>query len=267
MPTQAPGGAARKGLARVTFPQFNRLSPEVRLMIWEEFILTPRIIRIDLTTKYDKKHRKGQLSIKIDGVTREQVCPLLGVCYESRQAALKSLLLFTSRYGSGLIYQHCCRHFAIRSWDIVFFSGSKFSFRDLHTEGDTETIGNIMLGASAPLLQGGYASRRLKWSIFGGSAWNLVRGLNNIHNLKNIYCLVHNSYTSALPVFDLDRIGELDPDKFPDCKEKLVEWVTDFHQQQKWDRDNPTPSAITTTLSELGLAPLVRERQFLVALK
>ncbi|KAI0858190.1 hypothetical protein F4860DRAFT_517091 [Xylaria cubensis] len=224
---------APAGVPATTFTGFGNLPTELRLMIWEEFTRTPRVIRTDQTGKQDTKHREGQFAIKINGIFREQVCPLLGVCRESRSVAMKSkLLLFTigNVANAGSIGD---RHFAIRSYDIVFFSCSEMRFEDLRMQGDTDKIVNIMMGEPVHPIAGSIDSFKSMWSSWVAFAFRglcLVERLGNNEHLKKTYGLVHQrNYRGEVKHFDMDDLSEFVPNPPPDYSRYMAGWLEYRH--------------------------------------
>ncbi|KAI1734659.1 hypothetical protein F4680DRAFT_453683 [Xylaria scruposa] len=223
-PAHRASNSARAGVPATTFTGFGKLPAELRLMIWEEFTRTPRIIRIDQSGKWDTKHREGQLAIKIDGTIREQVCPLLGVCRESRIVATKSMLLFTISNDAEVYYgdRKGDRHFAIRSCDIVFFSGYKMRYNNFCGRGDADKIANIMMGAPV-------RTSESMWSIWLEFAWEcfcLVECLGNQEHLEKTYGLLHeNKDNGAVNHFNMDDMSEFIPNYPPEYKRDMEDWL------------------------------------------
>lgn len=141
MSSQASNAAGGTKLTKFTV--FNHLPPEIRIMIWKEYIRLPRIVHHDLGGRV----RPG-LKIKIDGFTRQQVPPALFVNRECRYVAMKSLLLFRLRNNETALSssQPIC-NYAISSSDTLFFTGDLTSIEPdrWETEGDTSKIANIII--------------------------------------------------------------------------------------------------------------------------
>ncbi|KAI0449442.1 hypothetical protein F5B21DRAFT_48680 [Xylaria acuta] len=276
--TKARGRADHKvprvpGVPATTFTNFGTLPTELRLMIWEEFARTPRIIRIDQTGKYDKQHREGQFAIEIDGLVREQACPLLGVCRESRSVAMKSMLLFTigSRDRIRALYMDD-RHFAIRSCDIVFFSGSSMGFQDIEPQGETNKIANIMLGAVICEIHGGTDSSEsiwANWLAFGYSALRLTQHLGNRQHLERIYGLVHeNNNPGEVKPFEMDQLRGFVPSQPPEYRRGLADWLKRaFLDKYDWDLMSQ-PNLVPHLLMRVSeIAPRIKSEQVLATRK
>ncbi|KAI1751611.1 hypothetical protein F4782DRAFT_180591 [Xylaria castorea] len=258
-----------------TFTGFNKLPTELRLMIWEEFARTPRVIRIDLNGTWNKKHREGQFVIKINDRVREQACPLLGVCHESRSVAEKSMLLFT--IGSRdirKIFSTGDRHFAIRSRDIVFFSGSRMGFGDIFVQGDTDKIANIMLGGRRSDIYGDVgieSSERIwaNWLAFGYSGLRLAQYLGNRRHLEGIYGLVHgNKHTGAVRCFDMDDLCEFGPRHPPDYSCGFADWLKrEFLPKPEWDSISQSTFMPHLVMLDEELTPFIESNEALVTRK
>ncbi|KAI0465942.1 hypothetical protein F4859DRAFT_519572 [Xylaria cf. heliscus] len=253
-----------------TFPVFGNLPPELRLMIWEEFVRTPRVIRIDQTGKHDKKHQEGQFAIKINGLVREQACPLLGVCRESRSVVMKSLLLFTigSKDPVMALYRKD-RHFAISRSDVVFFSGSRVGFNDIKAQGDTHKIANIMLGATVHIILGTMNTSEsiwANWLAFGYSGLRLTQRLNNRECLEKIYGLVHQSNNSgAVGPFDMDELCGFIPSQPPQFKRGLADWLKhQFLEEREWNMMSQPALLPHLLMRESDLTPWVNSKQVVV---
>ncbi|TRX89458.1 hypothetical protein FHL15_009627 [Xylaria flabelliformis] len=225
--------SAPAGVPAITFIGFGNLPTELRLMIWEQFTRVPRVIRTDQVGKRDTKHRESQFAIKINGIVREQVCPLLGVCRESRIVAMKSkLLLFTigNALKAGSAGDH---HFAIRSCDIVFFSCSKMQFQDLSLRGDTDKIVNMMMGEPVHAIRGSIDSSESIWSnwiAFAFEGLRLVERLGNKEHLEKTYGLLHEKkYSDEVKNFDMNDLSEFVPNPPPGCSRYVMGWLEYRH--------------------------------------
>ncbi|KAK5630895.1 hypothetical protein RRF57_006610 [Xylaria bambusicola] len=196
---------------RVTFKKFSSLPTEIRLQIWEQYVLTPRIIKVVYNLE-SRPYGRGH-TIKMDGVKREQVCPLLLVSRESRYVALREpLILFgLSQFGKYHL------RFAIRPHDIMFFEHNVCSWLFQSIEGDTSKIANIMFRWELEpdvkyedrfmeiIERGIYVSKELR-------AWD---------NLENLYFLVDNPRVLLHRRWGWDDLHEVVPDKFPKYKDTL----------------------------------------------
>ncbi|KAI0543766.1 hypothetical protein F4679DRAFT_590157 [Xylaria curta] len=234
---QRASNSVRARVPATTFTGFGRFPAELRLMIWEEFTRTPRVIRIDQSGKWDTKHREGQFAIKINGIIREQACPLLGVCHESRHVAMKSMLLFTISNDAEVHDGDYVgdRHFAIRSCDIVFFSGPSTRYKSLCGRGDTDKIANIMMGAHARTIRDSTDTAESMWKIwleFAVKGFCLVKRLGNKEHLKKTYGLLHEDINSgAVKHFGMDDLGEFVPNYPPEYKRCMTAWLEHTFQE------------------------------------
>ncbi|KAI8625529.1 hypothetical protein F5Y19DRAFT_489501 [Xylariaceae sp. FL1651] len=217
MPRQNNERIPHVGFGAKTFPKFNRLPPEIRLMIWEEAAHTPRIIRIDVSGKHKEQHRRRYM--RINGQIREQVSPLFIASRDSRAVAMREDLIYFS------ILRHersstINRHFVITSNDIVFIIGGRDRYLHLRTEGDAHKIANIMVGASAYSIQKSGNS-----GYFTRLGANIITAFGNHESLERFYCLVHNSSSSKLRSFDLTDLGLFSPHQFKCYTNQLADWL------------------------------------------
>ncbi|KAI8944555.1 hypothetical protein F4801DRAFT_205309 [Xylaria longipes] len=272
--TPGRGNYKVPGVPATTFTVFSNLPTELRLMIWEEFVRTPRIIRIDQTGKYDKKHREGQFTIEINGLVREQACPLLGTCRESRSVTVKSILLFTIGSTDPTISPYIeVRHFAITSCDIAFFSGSTTGFYNIDAQGETNKIANIMLGESVRAIYGNTDSSEsiwANWLSFGYSALRLSQKLGNRQYLENIYGLVHrtNIDTGAVERFEMDELCGFVPSLPPEYRRGVADWLKHaFVEEREWDLMSQPALKPHLLMRDSELKPWVRSKQVLVTRK
>ncbi|KAI0445070.1 hypothetical protein F4803DRAFT_548481 [Xylaria telfairii] len=256
--------------AATTFTGFGKLPTELRLMIWEEFARTPRIIRVDETGMYDGRHRKGQFAIRIDGDFREQVCPLLGVCRESRTIAIKDMLLFTLWSTDSLrdIFMRN-RHFAIRQHDIVFFSGSRTCYYDLHGKGDCDKIANIMLGERVCEILGQKNTSEsiwANWLAFGYTALGLTSSLRNQKCLEKIYGLVHeDNNTGAVKPFEMDDLVGIVPSEPPEFQIGVANWLRRrVVKKHEWKLMREPAMLPYLVIHHTELAPWLKSKQVVV---
>ncbi|KAI1750733.1 hypothetical protein F4782DRAFT_508706, partial [Xylaria castorea] len=84
--TQTEQGAVPVAPGETTFIGFGRLLTELRLMIWEEFVRTLRIIYIDMIGDVFGVNRR--LAIEFGGLVREQICPPLRHLSETHMATI-----------------------------------------------------------------------------------------------------------------------------------------------------------------------------------
>lgn len=200
----------------VTFKQFNNLPTELRLQVWEQYALTPRIVKIfDLLEfgLYGHGH-----TIKIDGVLRRQVCPLLLVNRESRYSALREpLILFGLSQSNFPAYRSILR-FAIRPHDIVYFD-EQISHDIALVEGDSKDIRNLIMLDELP---GGYLdlmvsrdsleSQARHFLEYMDSRISLIMKLGNMHHIERVYRLLVEPRAVLHRRWEWDDIREDTPD-------------------------------------------------------
>ncbi|KAI0544736.1 hypothetical protein F4679DRAFT_563636 [Xylaria curta] len=243
MSSQPEQGAVPVALGETTFTVFNCLPTELRNMIWEEFVRTPRIIVIgDLSCvdARDVEARGPPPSIEIDGRPREQTCPLLRVSRESRRVALREpLLLFSLQYPMQYSMLFGIRHFGIRRHDVLYFEAAPL-YR-MMAEGDTDKITNIILNTDTRLLyKSGHRQQHaeLEWDWVIQCALILIRELRNEQCLKNMYCLIRDSYRQHWwwmeeTFLELNDLREIDPDQFLKSEPNL-DWYQRCEGHLKW---------------------------------
>ncbi|KAI1273622.1 hypothetical protein F5Y07DRAFT_250798 [Xylaria sp. FL0933] len=211
---------------------FNLLPPEIRLMVWEEFVRTPRIIHIDVLQAFPVVPRYSW-SIFSNCGKREQVCPLLGVNHESRRVALKEpLILFDIQYPVSprkrLHEDSTRRYFAIRSHDIVFFKNSESLPRHYMWTCAAENIANVMFDQDITQIIQGEPDASRRWLSMFKDAQSMIRQIRNLDHLQNLYCLTWDPAADNPGHFDLDNLQELTPESFPEHKEAFQSWLFEF---------------------------------------
>ncbi|KAI0517886.1 hypothetical protein F5B22DRAFT_645592 [Xylaria bambusicola] len=239
---RAPKQTKKRNQAPRVPPSFNHLPTEIRVMIWEEYVRTPRIIRIDVLKETPTKAEQGYVvrfrADEYQGKS-EQVCPLVGVNRESRYVALhamkESLIHFTvscniekpKRFQPTSSIR---RNFSIRSHDVVFFENSGSStFRRMWLYGDTPRITNVMVDLDVSDIN--YMSNDAipQWEDMFEMAQHLTKELKNKEHLQNIYCLMRNDKTL---LYGIDSVQELTPERlylFPKEREgDLLQWLQEF---------------------------------------
>ncbi|KAI1735622.1 hypothetical protein F4680DRAFT_434597 [Xylaria scruposa] len=254
MSSQPEQGALPVVLGETTFTVFNRLPTELRLMIWEEFVRTPRIICIGEMGWVEVMVVDRRFSIEIDGRTREQTCPLLRVNRESRCVALREpLLLFSLQYplntdpftrrstqndrGTGV------RHFGIRSCDVLFIHGDfNYALYEMTVEGDTDKIANVIFNIDAkPILRSFDLTFTdpPEWDWVISLGLRLLRTFRNEQYLKNMYCLMRNEDREdskeerKLPPLELNDLRDLVPSQFRLFERQFAWWLRRFHELPK----------------------------------
>ncbi|KAI0971115.1 hypothetical protein F4678DRAFT_433773 [Xylaria arbuscula] len=228
-PQKQPRKSAPKGTTT-----FNLLPTEIRLMVWEEFVRTPRIIRVD-TLNPTKPGRGLTCHFPSQYGKVEQVCPLLGVNRESRYVALKeepfihfdiTIPLFPRRR----FHKHTItRRFAIRSRDILFIDGSdSWTARHLWTSRGSQTIANVMIDLDASPINYERGSLGPGWSEVFQDAEAICWTFRNWDHLQNLYCLMRDPETDKSRPFELDDIHTLTASRFPKQKKALERWLYEF---------------------------------------
>ncbi|KAI0530398.1 hypothetical protein GGR58DRAFT_524586 [Xylaria digitata] len=223
---------------------FNHLPAEIRLMIWEEFVRTPRIIRIDMAnkpTQADLGYTCIFESVTSYPTKSEQVCPLLGVCHESRYVALKEPFIHFRVEYSALqrkrfsVDNYIRRNLSIRSHDIVFFYNSEsLLLQYMYKRGNTASIANIMIDLDVSRVDYKNLEAVPCWKEMFSLGNRLVRDLGNKECLKSIYCLFRDSTDLTLDEphqYDLDNIQELTRKRlsqFPKYRENLRKWLQEY---------------------------------------
>ncbi|KAI1286148.1 hypothetical protein F5Y03DRAFT_402170 [Xylaria venustula] len=226
---------------------FNRLPTEIRLMIWEKFVRTPRIIHINghnepteeargYTCRFSENKRFSYRYPK----KCEQICPLLGVNRESRYIALKAPDIdFVISYDSPklrLFHENRIRRrFRIRAHDIVFFDGAETGgFPEMWTEGETNSITNIMIPLDVSAIDYLNPDARLVWLTMVEVGRDLVDRLKNTDSLQNVYCLFQDDTSGEPHAYDADKVREVTPQRlgqFPEYRRKdLTRWLEDFDE-------------------------------------
>ncbi|KAI1108547.1 hypothetical protein F5Y14DRAFT_435830 [Nemania sp. NC0429] len=252
MPNQPSDAADITRPAKFTL--FNRLPPELRVMIWEEFIRFPRIIPIYPCLVKPRP----DLRLKIGIVTRELVPALLLVNRESRRVAMKSIVLFSYINDDMPKYVHA-HHFAISRHDIVLYPNSfKWVSRWRgRLEGDSSKIANIMISVIpedlAPVDSWCMDSHRRHrtWCGIFSAADHIIGRLGNMKSLQRFYCLFLSSRDWSAPKgqdqepLRFDDLCELVPsqdncdvafgigDSGPRIRDKFVP-VAPHSQVQQW---------------------------------
>ncbi|KAI1736255.1 hypothetical protein F4680DRAFT_452039 [Xylaria scruposa] len=239
-------GAARATKKRTRkLTSFNRLPTEIRLMIWEEFVRTPRIIHIDFLSRPTEATRGYTCrfeSIRWRQTKSEQVCPLLGVSRESRYVALKEPFIhFGIEYPALQRTQFrsdnlIARTFSIRSRDIVFFDNSEsLPSQYFWGQGNAANIANVMIGLDVSLINYKNLDAIPSWLQVFKSGWCLTyERLHTKECLQRIYCLLRdssNTTTDKLQHCSLDSIRELTPEmlsNFPGRKKDLTRWLEEY---------------------------------------
>ncbi|KAK5625748.1 hypothetical protein RRF57_001464 [Xylaria bambusicola] len=227
---------------------FNHLPTEIRLMIWEEYVRTPRIIRIDVLSESPTKAEQGYTcQFRWDEYQgkSEQVCPLVGVNRESRYVALhalkESLIHFTmsvtiekpKRFQAAVSIR---RTFSIRSHDVVFFdnSGSPILKR-VWFNGSSSRVANIMVDLDVSDINYKSYDAIPRWRKMFAMARDLTTYLGNGEHLQSIYCLMqdrtHPASDKTLP-YTIDYVQELTPERsnrFPrERRGDLLQWLQEF---------------------------------------
>ncbi|KAI0426541.1 hypothetical protein F5Y09DRAFT_318576 [Xylaria sp. FL1042] len=199
------------------FIEFNRLSTELRLEIWEHAVRIPRIIHVDSLLRPKRPRRQG-LTIKIDGVVREQVCPLLLVGRESRRVAMKSLVLFD--ISMPLVPACEAHYFAISNHDIVHVRNNALYDLPswLHVQGESKRITNLMIDSD---IEGSTQD----WGMLLYAAGHLINQLGNQQCLENFYCLWWESSRNETSTVESDDLHEFCDDQFPKHKRLLSDWL------------------------------------------
>ncbi|KAI1165184.1 hypothetical protein F5B18DRAFT_204802 [Nemania serpens] len=247
MSGQASGAVGATKLTRFTI--FNRLPPEIRLMIWEEHIRFPRIIPI--CDRWEGLYSGPHFGI--DDITRKGVPTSLLVNRESRHVAMKSLVLFdiqffTDRHGSWFPYYH----YAISRYDIAFFPQYKrWDGMISRMEGDIDKIVNIMIRASTSSERyvipevSTCMGRSFDWSPLTVISW---AGFN-CNSLESLYYLMvpvecdidHCIWELLMDEVVFDDLSEIPPEHplppteeeaLGDLVKKLVRFVTKPHWQK-----------------------------------
>ncbi|KAI1348382.1 hypothetical protein F5Y01DRAFT_317810 [Xylaria sp. FL0043] len=210
------------------FTIFGKLPTELRLEIWGYAVRVPRVIHVNPLSKWKPPERQG-LTIKVDGVMREQVCPLLLVNWECRNVAKKGLLLFDISMYTDETYvvdKHGipAHYFAIRKHDIVHFRNSREHCLGEITRirGESEKITNVMVDLTVDRNSGWW-----HWVI--RFAFNITEQLGNRQYLENLYCLWWNSGRQRNDAFELDDLHKFSTEQFPEHKELLLKW-------ERWSR-------------------------------
>ncbi|KAI0454165.1 hypothetical protein F5B21DRAFT_258955 [Xylaria acuta] len=225
--SQTGQGAVPVAARETTFTGFRRLPTELRLMIWEEFVRTPRIIYIGSPS--DPFEVDGRFAIEINGIVREQACPLLRVSRESRHVAMKaSLLLFSIQYPPlcRLSKTWATRGFGIRNCDVVVFDSDGSPFYKMAAEGETDKIANIIINVNVCCLN---SATPLGGCVAGG--FNLTQILGNEQCLKNMYCLIRDTRAWARRRhFELDDLRDFAPSQFPLYEQRLTAWPGRFRE-------------------------------------
>ncbi|KAI1272213.1 hypothetical protein F5Y07DRAFT_403606 [Xylaria sp. FL0933] len=217
-------------MAQMTaFTIFGKLPPELRLEIWGYAVRVPRVIHVNPVSTWKPPERQG-LAIKVDGVMREQICPLLLVNRECRNVAKKGLLLFDiSMYTDKTYvvdkYGIPAHYFAIRKHDIVHFRNSREHCLGeiIQFRGESENITNVMVDLTVDRNSGWW-----HWVI--KFAFIITEKLGNRQCLENLYCLWWDSRRQRNDAFELDNIHHFSPEQFPKHKEEFLKW----ERQSRW---------------------------------
>ncbi|KAI0544503.1 hypothetical protein F4679DRAFT_589428 [Xylaria curta] len=223
---------------------FNHLPTEIRLMIWEEFVRTPRIIHIDFLSRPMQAIRGYTCrfeSVNWHPRESEQVCPLLGVSRESRYVALKEPFIHFGIQYPALkqtqfsSYHSIARTFSIRSRDIVFFDNAEsLPAHSCWKNGNAEKIANVMIGLDVSLINYKNLDAIPCWFYVFETGYRLIEKLYNKERLQRFYCLIQdytNATTDKAKRYSLDNIRELTPErlnKFPGRKRDLTRWLQEY---------------------------------------
>ncbi|KAI0858431.1 hypothetical protein F4860DRAFT_516816 [Xylaria cubensis] len=230
MSSQPEQGAVPVTLGETTFTGFSRLPTELRLMIWEEFIRIPRIIRI---CYFEVVEIDRRFSIEIDGRPREQACPLLRVNRESRHVALGEPLLLFSLISITLAERWESRHFGIRSCDVLLFDIPPCCMIGLRAEGDTDKIANIILTITGDI---NFPGAEVCWDSMIWEGVALIQELGNVQCLEKMYCLIRDVWTKPkkpqLPLLELNDLRDFDPSQFLPAGNLLTDYLElqELHQ-------------------------------------
>ncbi|KAI0970449.1 hypothetical protein F4678DRAFT_480640 [Xylaria arbuscula] len=224
---------------------FKHLPAEIRLMIWKEFVRTPRIIHIDGHNQPTEAARGYTCRFPVAEEFQwdypeksEQICPLLGVNRESRYIALmESFIEFGVDYTLSQLRRfqvtNIRRRFSIRAHDIVFFDGDEtLCFKNMWTRGDTKSIANIMIKLNVSDINYQNRDARPQWWDMLLAGYSLVESLTNTESLQNVYCLVRNDTASEPQAYHWDKVREFTLqrlDQFPEyTREDLARWLEEF---------------------------------------
>ncbi|KAI1163365.1 hypothetical protein F5B18DRAFT_672133 [Nemania serpens] len=169
-----------------SLPKFPQLPAELRLMIWEEFMRYPRVV--PLAWRARRRPRPG---IKIDGITRQAVPPLLLVNCESRSVAMKSLLVFSFQLPNPDRYVHM----AMSSYDILLFD-DVLRTREAKAKGDSHKISNLMVVSNnRPDDREDYNPSAGHvphiWHVTASRAIVAFKLLGNENSLETLYCMLN----------------------------------------------------------------------------
>ncbi|KAI0204469.1 hypothetical protein F4808DRAFT_474981 [Astrocystis sublimbata] len=233
MPAPSEEVAAPIATGATAFSHFASLPLELRLMIWEEFVRTPRVIYFIIDSAPSQPSPGYQPSpgfqpdprftIRVNGTKYEQACPLLRVNRESRHTAMKNTLFFSIGIRD---YNHRTgrfsdiRHFVFRRCDAVYFD-----YRDLEAigaqtakmrYGDTDKITNIIIGARPEVVM---ATNTMGFIV---DLLHILQLLKNIQSLESIRFLILRH--SQHPSFELDDLLELSPKDCPKHRWYLERW-------------------------------------------
>ncbi|KAI0201166.1 hypothetical protein F4808DRAFT_425489 [Astrocystis sublimbata] len=238
---------------------FNHLATELRLMIWELVVSIPRIIRADTTAKSEVEEDGVCLTITIDGLVREQACPLLGVCRESRWCAMKGMILFSL---DAREYDLCLEpkqdHFAIRQQDTVYWSDTAMGYENIVGTSEASKIRHVMFGSCAHTLD--YSSQALFYKVLSQTwidgiflGYRLTRDLGSREGFKTVHLLVRAAQ-------DKRSVGRAEMDDFIEFVPYKAEWdyssTVTLHELllQYSDRQVPVPHLL---MRKEDLAPLL----------
>ncbi|KAI0441021.1 hypothetical protein F4803DRAFT_552533 [Xylaria telfairii] len=223
IPSRARQGADLVTADENTFHLFSCLHPELRLMVWEEFIRIPRIIYVNMNN-YDPAEVDSRFTIKVDGELREQACPLLRVSRESRYIAMKGLFCFSLQlraWSPDAWLEAFNRMFVIRSCDFLFFDGEPSEFWLISGRGQTDKIANIIIAegidcVTEPGIVSMHVSNvcRLQYTL-------------RIKRLEKVYSVVYDPAIVSrqqLQPFGLDDLREFDPRQFPTHQNQFRRW-------------------------------------------
>ncbi|KAI0096942.1 hypothetical protein GGR51DRAFT_488009 [Nemania sp. FL0031] len=220
---------------------FNQLPPEIRFMIWEEFIRTPRIIHIDLLAEDPLAYpgytvKMGDRATSYTYYKCRQVCPLLGVSRESRRIAMTdppmavrvAIPVITRRRFQPDIEYH---DLAIRRHDFVFFKGSEtWRFNNIgHAFWHNQSFPNIIIDMDVRSINyHRICDATLDWVKLISNKRDILWRLGDRQGLNNFYCLIQDQKTDKKRHFELDDLCELTPGQFPKYGQNLTTWLEAF---------------------------------------
>ncbi|KAJ8126251.1 hypothetical protein O1611_g7386 [Lasiodiplodia mahajangana] len=221
--------------AKPPFP-FNKLPPEIRTMIVEEVIRSPRIIHIDLLAEDPGLYPGYTVKIKNNRIYSQcsQVCPLLGVSRQVRQIAMKEpLIVFDLQMspvrGKRFHPRSGSYSFAIRRHDFLFFRGSESVRLDSASWGyRTLQIANVIIDLDVRSINYRNPGATPKWMDMISTVMTVTNILRNLECLENVYCLMQNPRTDKKRHFELDDLRELTPGRFPKHARALTTWLEEF---------------------------------------